>query len=87
MAKATSAAKKEAPEKEKRQFTEADRDKMDAAAKVAAAQFAKLKPEIRNAMAKFWATHYVLAGHKRLGRMLAKHAKDNGLVNSAKKDE
>lgn len=85
MAKAQASAKSgrgaKETEKEEKAF---DPAAMDAAAKVAEKAFDKLDPKVQKEMAKFWATNYLGAGHKRLGRMLVKKAKELGLVTSKK---
>ncbi len=48
---------------------------MDAAAAAAEAAMAGLPPEAVKTVAAWWAEHYPKAGHKRLGRLLAKVAK------------
>jgi hypothetical protein len=45
-------------------------DKMDAAAKAAGDDLKTLPAENVQAVAAWWAKHYLLAGHKRLARTL-----------------
>jgi len=68
MAKATTVAPEE------RTF---DPVAMDAAAKDAMAEFVKVfTPADQKKVAVWWNRHYTKAGHKRLGRALAKIAKE-----------
>jgi hypothetical protein len=76
------AKKEQAVEKEERSF---DPAAMDAAAKVAEKAFDKLDGKVQKELAKFWSTYYLTAGHKRLGRLMVKKAKDMGLVENKKK--
>lgn len=48
---------------------------MDDAAKVAEADLATIEADIVITMANWWGRHYLKAGHKRLGRVLATIAK------------
>lgn len=73
---------KKAPEKEERSF---DPAAMDAAAKVAEKAFDKLDAKVQKELAKFWSVYYLTAGHKRLGRLMVKKAKELGLVATKEK--
>ena len=80
-AKAGRGAKEAKEAKEEKTF---DPAAMDAAAKVAEKAFDKLDSKTQAALAKFWSTYFLTAGHKRLGRLMVKKAKELGLVETKK---
>jgi hypothetical protein len=82
--KTTTSKKNSAPKAEAKEERTFDPAAMDAAAAEAEKVFNRLDAKVQRAFAGFWATNYLGAGHKRLGRLMVKKAKEFGLVADKK---